>query len=108
MLARNSDLNAVVHSIDSIEQRFNRLFHYPYVFLDNEPFETRFTEAVAKHASGRVEFGVIPESMWGYPKEDWFDRGAAEAAVARQGERDIQYGGLESYHHMCRFFSGYV
>lgn len=37
MLARNGDLDDVRHTINSVEDRFNRWFHYPYVFLNDEP-----------------------------------------------------------------------
>lgn len=42
MLARNGEMDAVRHTITSIEHRFNRWFHYPYVFLNDEPVITPF------------------------------------------------------------------
>jgi alpha 1,2-mannosyltransferase len=43
-LARNSELKAVVQSIQSMEDRFNKRFKYPYVFLNDEPFSDEFKE----------------------------------------------------------------
>lgn len=37
---------------------------------------------------------------------DWMDKNAARQAMADQAEGGIQYGGMESYHNMCRFYSG--
>jgi len=42
MLARNSDLEGAVRSVRELEDRFNRQFGYPYVFLNEEPFTDNF------------------------------------------------------------------
>lgn len=44
ILARNSDLAGTVISIREIEDRFNRRYRYPYVFLNDEPFDDKFKE----------------------------------------------------------------
>ena len=106
MLARNQELNGAVKSIKSLEKQFNRWFHYPIVFLNDDPWEQSFIDALTRVASGKVQFEVIAKDsgMWGFP--EWMDEDDAKAAIARQGVRGIKYGGLESYHHMCRFNSG--
>lgn len=43
-LARNSELKGVVEAIQSMEDRFNKRFKYPYVFLNDEPFSDEFKE----------------------------------------------------------------
>lgn len=40
--ARNSDLNGVVVSMKQMEDRFNKKFGYPYVFLNEEDFTDNF------------------------------------------------------------------
>ena len=57
------------------------------------------------YTSSPVEFGKIDASMWGYP--DWVDINVAREGIRKQGDAAIMYGGMESYHHMCRFYSGY-
>jgi alpha 1,2-mannosyltransferase len=47
ILARNSDLDGTVRAVRSIEDRFNRDYHYPYVFLNDEPFTDDFKRFVA-------------------------------------------------------------
>jgi alpha 1,2-mannosyltransferase len=41
-LARNSDLEGVISSVRQLEDRFNRNYHYPWVFLNDEPFTEEF------------------------------------------------------------------
>ncbi|KAF2278660.1 glycosyl transferase [Westerdykella ornata] len=104
VLARNKELDGVVQSMKSIERHFNRWFHYPYVFLNDGEFNETFKETVLKHASAPVEWGKISPEMWGFP--DWVDPAVAKEGIAKQGDAAIMYGGMESYHHMCRFYSG--
>jgi mannosyltransferase len=106
MLARNKELEQAKHSIDSIERHFNRWFHYPVLFLNDEPWSDDFVRILNASVSGGATFEVIPDGKWGYP--EWMDVGAAKASIAEQGAQGIKYAGKESYHHMCRFFSGSV
>ncbi|GAB7347249.1 hypothetical protein MBLNU459_g3345t2 [Dothideomycetes sp. NU459] len=105
VLARNKELEGVLQSIKSVERHFNRWFHYPYVFLNDGDFNSTFKEQVLNHTSSSVEFGKIDASMWGYP--DWADLNVAKEGIRKQGDAAIMYGGMESYHHMCRFYSGF-
>jgi alpha 1,2-mannosyltransferase len=41
-LARNSDLAGVLQSMRHMEDRFNKKFNYPYVFLNDVPFDKKF------------------------------------------------------------------
>lgn len=106
VLARNKELDGVIQSIKSIERHFNRWYHYPYVFLNNGEFNSTFKETVQNYTSGTVEFGKVDHDMWGYP--DWLDPKVWREGIAKQGDAAVMYGGLESYHAMCRFYSGYV
>lgn len=104
VLARNKELEGVLQSIKSIERHFNRFWHYPYVFLNDGDFDEDFKATVRNHTSAPVEFGKIDSSMWGYP--NWTDHEVAKEGIRKQGDAAIMYGGMESYHHMCRFYSG--
>lgn len=46
ILCRNSDLDGVIQSVRSVEDRFNREYRYPYVFLNEEPFDEEFKRYV--------------------------------------------------------------
>lgn len=106
VLARNKEIDGVIQSLKSIERHFNRWFHYPYVFLNDAEFDDAFKDTVKNYTSAPVEFGKIDDSMWGYP--DWVDHEVAKEGIRKQGDAAIMYGGMESYHHMCRFYSGWV
>jgi mannosyltransferase len=105
VLARNKELDGVIQSIKSVERHFNRWFNYPYVFLNDGEFEQEFKDTITNYTSSPVEFGRINSTMWGYP--DWVDHEVAKEGIRKQGDAAIMYGGMESYHHMCRFYSGF-
>ena len=42
VLARGQDLAGVLRSMARMEARFNHKFRYPYVFLNNGPFDDDF------------------------------------------------------------------
>ncbi|KAJ5433080.1 uncharacterized protein N7458_012236 [Penicillium daleae] len=105
VLARNKELEGVIQSLKSIERHFNRWYHYPYVFLNDGDFDEEFRATVKNYTSAAVEFGKIDNTMWGFP--DWVDHEVAKEGIRKQGDAAIMYGGMESYHHMCRFYSGH-
>jgi mannosyltransferase len=106
MLARNSEVHQAKKTIDSIERRFNRWFQYPIIFLNNEPWSDEFIATLSAATNATTTFEVIPPESWTYPS--WLSEDVAKASIAEQERHGVLYGGLETYHHMCRFFSGYV
>ena len=42
MLARNSDVDSAVTTVKQLEDRFNGKYHYPWVFLNEQPFSDDF------------------------------------------------------------------
>ncbi|KAK1254101.1 hypothetical protein MKX08_008096 [Trichoderma sp. CBMAI-0020] len=105
VLARNKEIDGVIQSIKSVERHFNRWYHYPYVFLNDADFDETFKETVRNYTSGAVEFGKVEPGTWGFP--DWIDEKVAKEGIAKQGDAAVMYGGMESYHFMCRFYSGF-
>jgi alpha 1,2-mannosyltransferase len=51
VLARNGDLNGIVPSIKQMEDRFNKKYNYPYVFLNDKPFDDKFKAYVDLYIS---------------------------------------------------------
>ncbi|KAF9032408.1 glycosyltransferase family 15 protein [Panaeolus papilionaceus] len=105
ILARNSDIQGTVRSVREIEDRFNKKYRYPYVFLNEEPFTDEFKKRVSVLSSAKMEFGLIPKEHWFQP--DWIDEKKAQAGREKMVEKNIIYGGSVSYRNMCRFNSGF-
>ncbi|EIN07347.1 glycosyltransferase family 15 protein [Punctularia strigosozonata HHB-11173 SS5] len=105
LLARNSDLNGVVPSMKQMEDRFNKKFNYPYVFLNDEPFSDEFKNRVSELTDADVKFGLIPKDQWVQPS--WIDEDRARAAREDMVKNNVIYGGSVPYRNMCRFNSGF-
>jgi alpha 1,2-mannosyltransferase len=104
-LARNSDIWEMVKSIRHVEDRFNRNYHYDWVFLNDQPFDDNFKKVTTALVSGKTHYGVIPEAQWGFP--EWIDQEKAKEVQESMSECEIIYGGSVSYRHMCRYESGF-
>lgn len=105
MLARNSDLNGIIHSMKQLEWTFNRQYHYPYVFLNEEAFNDEFKSRVTELTDSKVEFGLIPHDHWFQP--DWIDETKATANREDMVKNNVIYGHSVPYRNMCRFNSGF-
>ncbi|KAJ2257423.1 alpha-1,2-mannosyltransferase ktr1 [Coemansia sp. RSA 454] len=105
VLTRNKDLKDLRETLIQLEDRFNRHYKYPYVFLNNEPFSDEFKEKIQGMVSGECQFGLIPEEHWSYP--EYIDQTRAAEARKDMQDRKVIYGGSESYRHMCRYESGF-
>lgn len=87
-LARNSDVWEISHSIKQVEDRFNRKFHYDWVFLNDKPFDDQFKRVIKNLVSGEAKFGLIPKEHWSFP--DWIDQEKA-AKVREEMVRIVIY-----------------
>ncbi|KAF8964698.1 glycosyltransferase family 15 protein [Flammula alnicola] len=105
MLARNSDLNGVISSMKQLEDRFNKKFQYPYVFLNEQPFEDNFIQRVTELTDAKVQFGLIPNDHWVQPAH--IDEDKATASRDKMMKDNVIYGGSVPYRNMCRFNSGF-
>jgi len=105
MLARNTDLKGIIASMKQMEDRFNKKFHYPYVFLNEQPFSDQFKTRVTELTDSDVQFGLIPRDHWYQP--DWIDEKKATAAREDMIKNQVIYGGSVPYRNMCRFNSGF-
>ena len=104
-LARNSDLWDIVESIRQVEDRFNRHYHYDWVFLNDKEFDENFKKVTTALISGRTRYGKVPQEHWSFP--EWIDQEKARKVREDMAERKIIYGDSTSYRHMCRFESGF-
>ena len=104
-LARNSDLWDIADSIRNVEDRFNRNYHYDWVFLNDKEFDDNFIKVTTALVSGTTHYGTIPKEHWSFP--DFIDQDKAKKVREDMAERKIIYGDSVSYRHMCRFESGF-
>ncbi|KAK6535543.1 hypothetical protein TWF694_001997 [Orbilia ellipsospora] len=105
MLIRNLELKEALKSMKQIEDRFNHRYHYPWTFLNDVPFTEEFIRETSKRASGKTEYGLIPEEHWSVPKH--IDQEKMQREMKKMQENKVIYGGSLSYRHMCRFNSGF-
>ena len=104
-LARNSDLWDIADSIRNVEDRFNRNYHYDWVFLNDKEFDDDFIKVTTALVSGTTHYGTIPKEHWSFP--DFIDQDKAKKVREDMAQRKIIYGDSVSYRHMCRFESGF-
>ena len=52
-----------------------------------------------------MQFGFVPPQHWGYPS--FVNQSYAEDCRQQMEADQVFYGGMESYHHMCRYQSGF-
>ncbi|CDK24560.1 unnamed protein product [Kuraishia capsulata CBS 1993] len=104
-LVRNSELDGILQSIESLEERFNHRFNYDWIFMNDQPFEADFIEKVSRAVSGRALFTKVPEEYWSYPENIDLER--AERSRQQLKAKDVMYADSESYRFMCRFNSGF-
>lgn len=105
MLVRNRELSGALDSMRSLEDRFNRDFRYPWVFLNDEPFDEEFIEKTSLMASGKTFYELIPAEDWQPPV--FIDRIKLDESIQKAIDDDIIYGFSKSYRNMCHFNSGY-
>ncbi|ORY79797.1 nucleotide-diphospho-sugar transferase [Leucosporidium creatinivorum] len=109
VLARNSDVWEILSSIRGMEDRFNSRYHYPWVFLNDEPFSDEFKARTSALASGPCSYGLIPKEHWppGSEMPEGINTTRAWEAIKEMGKKNIPYGGSLPYRKMCRYQSGF-
>lgn len=105
VLVRNQELNDMRNSMRDVEEKFNRKYGYPWIFLNNEEFTDEFKKGVQQMTRSEVRFGLVPKEHWSYP--DWISQEKAAQTRKTMKAKKIIYGDSESYRHMCRFQSGF-
>lgn len=106
MLTRNNELEDVISTLENIESHFNQWFHYPYTFLNDEPFTEEFQNSIREVVASDVSFGIIDPNQWEFSDIEE-NKIEIDEYIKSQGDRSILYGDNFSYHKMCRFFSGF-
>ncbi|KAF9962128.1 alpha 1,2-mannosyltransferase 2.4.1 [Mortierella alpina] len=95
MLVRNKDIHGARRTVRQIEDRFNREYQYPYVFLNDEEFTLDFKEMMQPMSHADMRFESIPKEHWSYP--EWIS-----VERAAQARRNIYQSGLLVHHEAMR------
>ncbi|CDR44048.1 CYFA0S13e02322g1_1 [Cyberlindnera fabianii] len=103
-LVRNSELKGIVGTIKQIEDTFNSKYHYPYVFLNDQPFTKKFKQAIQEATESKCFFEQVPAEDWDRPSN--IDPKREEEGVKYLEEKGVGYARKLSYHNMCRYYSG--
>ncbi|CAG8497240.1 16242_t:CDS:2, partial [Acaulospora colombiana] len=98
VLVRNNEIHQIRSSMRQFEDRWNKKFNYPYVFLNDEEFTEEFKRLTSSITNSQTQYGLIPKQMWSYP--DWIDQEKAAKARKEMESNNVIYGGSESYRHM--------
>ena len=101
ILCRNKDLPSILTSLRSFEDRFNKRYLYPYVFINDVPFLPSFQDTVRSITLAEVKFGVVDQGTWEYPS--WVNKSVADQCIQDMAKKGIMYGGNLPYRHMCRW-----
>lgn len=99
------ELTDALTTMKQIEDRFNRNYHYPWTFINDEPFTEVFRNHTTRMASGLTEYGLIPKDEWSMP--DWISERKFQDTVNMMTAKNVIYGDSRGYRHMCRYNSGF-
>ncbi len=103
ILTRNRDAGAVVYTVKQIEEHFNKKFHYPYVFLNEEKFTERFKSRIKNYVSGECYFEQVAPEDWVQP--EFIDKNKQNVGMLNLARENVAYARKLSYHNMCRYYS---
>jgi alpha 1,2-mannosyltransferase len=105
VLVRNGDIHDLRWTMRQLEDRFNRKYNYPYVFLNDVDFTDEFKELSQSMTKAETHYGLIPKEHWSVP--DNIDEARAAKTREEMGNAGVLYGNSLPYRHMCRFESGF-
>lgn len=67
IVCKNNDLNSILKTLENFENKFNRNFHYPWIFISEELLTKDFTAKVFEATSSDLIIAQIPKAYWNMP-----------------------------------------
>ncbi|PQE31068.1 hypothetical protein CJF32_00006101 [Rutstroemia sp. NJR-2017a WRK4] len=104
-LVRNSELEGIRQSMMQLEMRWNHKYQYPWIFFNDEPFSEEFKEGTRNLTAAKCYYEVVPKEHWSLP--EWIDEARFMNSLEYLGTIGVGKGWMVSYHHMCRWNSGF-
>jgi alpha 1,2-mannosyltransferase len=72
--------------------------------MNDKDFTDDFKSTIVKYTNSVIEFGKIPNEQWKIP--EWINMTELDYRL-NTSLKTMMYGTKISYHHMCRYFSGF-
>ncbi|PQE12633.1 hypothetical protein CJF30_00002517 [Rutstroemia sp. NJR-2017a BBW] len=104
-LVRNSELEGIRQSMMQLEMRWNHKYQYPWIFFNDEPFSEEFKAGTRNLTAAKCYYEVVPKKHWSLP--EWIDEARFMNSLEYLGTIGVGKGWMVSYHHMCRWNSGF-
>ncbi|KAB8299159.1 hypothetical protein EYC80_001263 [Monilinia laxa] len=104
-LVRNSELEGMMQSMTQLEARWNHKYQYPWIFFNDEAFTAEFMARTRNLTRAQCYYEVVPRAFWEMPA--WIDEGRFMNSLDYLGAIGVGKGWMVSYHHMCRWNSGF-
>ncbi|KZV69507.1 glycosyltransferase family 15 protein [Peniophora sp. CONT] len=105
MLASEGQLIDVLQTVQSLEDRFNGEFRYPWVILNDVELSTDFVHKVRTLSRAHVRFGVIPAEHWDPPEEVDLEKAEEARKIMEFGH--VGDGVTLRSQNIFRFFAGF-
>ncbi|CCK68051.1 putative mannosyltransferase KNAG_0A03710 [Huiozyma naganishii CBS 8797] len=104
-LVQNKDVDAIVGTIQQLEEKFNAKFAYPYTLMNEEYFTDEFKNRITSMlpVDRVVHFAKIDSEDWDVPED--IDMKKYKENMNQLDRDSVQYAKKISYHNMCRFYS---
>lgn len=106
VVCEDSDLGAVLTTMQQIEDRLNARARYPWTFLSDESLTEVFKTRVSAMTDSPISFGVIPAEHWGPP--DWINVTRAEQVRKNMRLLGIPQGDSARFRNLSRFNAGFL
>lgn len=100
LLTHQTDPSRLFETVHNIQDRFNRNFKYPYVFLSHQVLDDTVQSNILSIVPNAT-FGHIPPEQWSYPA--WID----QEKLVRSYKSVNNSTDLESDQRMARYSSGF-
>ncbi|EEB09684.2 mannosyltransferase [Schizosaccharomyces japonicus yFS275] len=100
VFTNDAELTEVLHSIRSIEDRFNNRFHYPWTFVSQEGFSEAFINYTISFASGDCNY--VTAANIELPLNN-IDNHLLEQGMAKSQEENISYPDSVSFRNYNRW-----
>ncbi|KAI9313170.1 nucleotide-diphospho-sugar transferase [Dichotomocladium elegans] len=105
MVLQNGDIQGARATIRSIEDRFNHVYQYPWVFLSDQPYTYELVNNLRTLSTAPMFFGRIDPEVWHYPS--WISGVRLENTMQSMANRGVNKATSLLYRQRARYHSGF-